>query len=101
YTADPATNVLATAALDGAGGKIKDSSQTYALVRSPVTPLVQGTDYATVGAYESGASFAVGAGVGILDQLPAGAQLIDTVGVVQGGSGNRDRILTLNARGIH
>ena len=79
----------------------RDSSQTYALVRSPITPLVQGTDYDTVGTYESSASFAVGAGVGILDQLPAGAQLIDTVGVVQGGSGNRDRIATLNVPGIH
>jgi hypothetical protein len=101
YTAGAGTNVFATAALDGAGGKIRDSSQTYALVRSPITPLVQGTDYDTVGTYESSASFAVGAGVGILDQLPAGAQLIDTVGVVQGGSGNRDRIATLNVPGIH
>jgi Calx-beta domain len=100
YTAGAGTNVFATAALDGAGGKIKDSSQTYALIKTP-TPLVQGTDYDTVGTYESNASFAVGAGVGILDQLPVGAQLVDTVGVVQGGSGNRDRIAALNVPGIH
>jgi hypothetical protein len=100
YNADAGTNVFATAALDGNGGVIKDSSQTYALIKTP-TPLVQGTDYDTVGTYESSASFAVGSGVGILDQLPAGAQLIDTVGVVQGGSGNRDRIATLNVPGIH
>jgi hypothetical protein len=101
YTKDPATNQMMISALDALGGGIEDSSQTYAIIRSPSVAMVQGTDYDTVGSYESNATFAVGAGVGILDQLPAGAQIIDSVGVVEGGSGDRDRVATLQYPGVH
>ena len=98
------TNQLTTSRLDGPGGRIEDSSQTYALVRSPAGALVEGTDYDAVGAYENATELALGVGVGILDALPAGAQLVDSVGVVEGGSGDRDRVLTtaeLNHPGVH
>ena len=96
---DPATHQLKLAAFDAAGGVMEDSSQTYALIRSPLTPIVQGTDYDTVGAYENGTNQAIGTGVGILDQLPAGANMVDSVGVVEGGGGDRDRVATTAERG--
>jgi hypothetical protein len=64
-----------------------------------MTAIVQGTDYDTVGAYENATATAIGAGVGILDQLPAGAQLIDSVGVVEGGGNDRDRVATTAEQG--
>lgn len=105
YTAAPGTTVVATAALDGAGGVLEDESQTYALIRSSV-PIIQGTDYDTVGEYENGNVDAIGTGVGILDHpifLDGTAQLIDSVGVVEAGS-DRDRVATtpeLGHPGIH
>jgi len=104
YTAAADTNVLATAALDGVGGVLEDASQTYALIYSPNGPMVQGTDYDTVGTYENATNQAIGEGVGILDSLPAGAQVVDSVGVVEGGGGDRDRTLAapeLGNPGIH
>lgn len=101
---DPATNQFMTARLDGAGGALEDSSQTYALFRSPTNPLVEGTDYDTIGSFENATELAIGTGVGILDQLPVGAQMVDSVGVVEGGGGDRDRVLTtqeLNHPGVH
>ncbi|MDA0657448.1 MAG: DNRLRE domain-containing protein [Planctomycetota bacterium] len=102
---DPATNQLQLPAFDVAGGILEDSSQTYALVRSPISPIVQGTDYDTQGAYENnqiGAQLSIGTGVGILDQLPAGAQIVDSVGVVEGGGNDRDRIATVVGHpGVH
>lgn len=113
YTPDADTNVLATAALDGIGGVLEDASQTYALVRSPVA-LVQGFDYDQVGFYENASNQAFGIvtdgggnvidAVGILDQLPVGAQVVDSVGVVEGGGGDRDRTLApaeIGNPGIH
>ena len=85
------TNIENLAALDGAGGVLEDASQTYALVRGN---LVQGTDYDTVGTYENDTNQAIGVGVGLLDGLPAGTQVVDSVGVVEGGGGDRDRVLT-------
>jgi hypothetical protein len=105
YTAAAGTTVVATSALDGAGGVLEDSSQTYALIRSSV-PIVQGTDYDTVGAYENATTTATGTGVGILDHpifLDGTAQMVDSVGVVEGGS-DRDRNATtpeLGHPGIH
>ncbi len=98
------TNVVQLAALDGAGGVLEDNSQTYALIRSPMAAIVQGTDYDTVGTYENGTNQAIGTGVGILDQLPAAADVVDSVGVVEGGGGDRDRTLTtqlLDHPGVH
>lgn len=98
------TNVVPLAALDGAGGVLEDSSQTYALIRSPNAPIVQGTDYDTVGIYEVPTNQAIGQQVYILDQLPAGADMVDSVGVVEGGGGDRDRTLTtqlLDHPGVH
>lgn len=112
---DAQTNQLKTARLDGVGGRIEDSSQTYALIRS-ATPIVEGTDYDTVGAYASDLATAsssndlngVREGVGILDTGPfapgGGAQMVDSVGVVEGGGNDRDRVLTTreaNHPGIH
>ena len=101
YTKDAGTNQMTLAALDGTGGKIEDSSQTYALIRSTTNPMVQGTDYDTVGAYEATPrpELSIGTGVGILDQLPVGAQIVDSVGVVEGGGGDRDRVATTAAAG--
>jgi hypothetical protein len=99
YTKDAATNQLTTALLDGAGGKLEDSSQTYALIRGG-SLLTVGTDYDTVGAYLTSAATAVEnipGEVGKLDQLPSGAQYIDHVGVNEGGGGDRDR--TVNVTG--
>ena len=92
--ADSMSHVVAIPALDGAGGVLEDSSQTYALIRSPNAAIVQGTDYDTVGTYENATNQAIGTGVGILDQLPAGADLVDSVGVVEGGGNDRDRVAT-------
>ncbi len=42
--------------------------------------------------------------MGILDQLPAGAQFIDSVGIVEGGGSDRDRVATtvgLGHPGVH
>jgi len=91
-----------------ANNALEDNSQTYALIRS-TTPIVQGRDYDTVGSYVqpvgNPATIAqtteAGIGVGVLDKLPAGAQIVDIVGVVEGGSGDRDRVATLNAPGVH
>ncbi|HYO25595.1 MAG TPA: DNRLRE domain-containing protein, partial [Lacipirellulaceae bacterium] len=102
--ADPATSIVELPALKVDGGLLEDFSQTYALIRSPGSPLVQGTDYDTVGAYEDATATAIGVGVGILDQLPASAQWIDSVGVVEGGGGDRDRVAappSLGHPGIH
>ena len=74
------------------------------MIYSPTTAITQGTDYDTVGTYESAIAEALGTGVGLLDQLPADAQWIDSVGTVEGGSGDRDRVATppsLGAPGIH
>lgn len=104
YTAAAGTTVVTTSKLDGQGGKLEDSSQTYALIRSLGAPIVEGTDYDVAGAYENGTNQAIGIGVGILDALPAGAQLVDSVGVVEGGGNDRDRALTtqeLDHPGIH
>lgn len=102
---DPATNQLQLSAWDAVGGLLEDSSQTYALLRSPNAPIVQGTDYDTVGAYENnpiGAQLSIGTGVGILDQLPVGAQIVDSVGVVEGGGNDRDRVATVVGHpGVH
>jgi hypothetical protein len=101
--ADPNSNIVELAALSGAGGVLEDASQTYAIVRS-ATPMVQGTDYDTVGTYEDATATATGVGVGILDQLPAGAQWIDSVGIVEGGGGDRDRVAappSIGHPGIH
>ncbi|MEM8677788.1 MAG: Calx-beta domain-containing protein [Planctomycetota bacterium] len=92
------TNIVNTAALDGLGGVLEDASQTYALIRSSAA-ITQGTDYDTVGTYENDTNQAIGTGVGILDQLPAGAEVVDFVGVVEGGGGDRDRVLTPEALG--
>ncbi len=83
---------------------LEDNSQTYALIRSTSAAITQEVDYDTVGAYENSTNQAIGTGVGILDQLPAGAVLVDSVGVVEGGGSDRDRTLTteaLNHPGIH
>jgi hypothetical protein len=96
---DPASNIVELAALMGMGGVLEDTSQTYAVIRSPGGAIMPGTDYDTVGAYESAAATAIGVGVGILDQLPAGAELVDSVGVVRGGGGDRDRVATTAALG--
>ncbi len=96
---DPLTNQMIVAGFDAAGGLLEDFSQTYALIRSPLSPIVQGTDYDTVGAYENATNQAIGNGVGILDQLPAGANLMDSVFVVEGGGGDRDRAATTAALG--
>jgi hypothetical protein len=93
------SNIVELPALMGAGGILEDNSQTYALIRSPLAAIVQGTDYDTIGAYENADATAIGVGVGILDQLPAGAQLIDSVGVVEGGGNDRDRVATTAAQG--
>jgi len=97
--ADPMSNIVELAALAGSGGVLEDASQTYAIIKSPGAAIVPGTDYDTIGAYEDATATAIGAGVGILDQLPAGAQLLDSVGVVEGGGGDRDRVATTAALG--
>jgi hypothetical protein len=102
--ADPMSNIVELSALMGAGGILEDASQTYAIIRSSVTPITQGTDYDTMGTYENATATAIGTGVGILDQLPASAQWIDSVGIVEGGGGDRDRVATpptLGHPGIH
>jgi hypothetical protein len=104
YTAAPGTNRMIVPAMDPVGGVLEDASQTYALIRSPNAPIVQGTDYDTVGAFEDATNQALGVGVSVLDQLPAGAVLADSVGVVEGGGGDRDRTLTvpeIGQPGIH
>ena len=96
------------------GGLLEDSSQTYALIRSPGAAIVQGTDYDIVGAYEDDTNQAFGIvtdnegnvidAVGVLDALPAGAQVVDSVGVVEGGGGDQDRTLAppeLGNPGVH
>jgi hypothetical protein len=112
---DPLTNQLATSRLDGVGGRIEDSSQTFALVKSPV-PIVEGTDYDQVGLYANDSQTStsgddlngVKEGLGILDFGPfapgGGGQLVDSVGVVQGGGNDRDRVMTTreaNHPGVH
>ncbi|MCC7474332.1 MAG: DNRLRE domain-containing protein, partial [Pirellulales bacterium] len=102
--ADTASNIVELNALMAAGGKLEDSSQTYALIYSPTTAIAQDTDYDTVGFFEDTIAEALGTGVGLLDQLPADAQWIDSVGTVEGGSGDRDRVATppsLGHPGIH
>ena len=92
--ADPATTIVETSALAGAGGVLEDSSQTYLLFAVPTSRSCKGFDYDQVGVYENGTNQAIGTGVGILDQLPAGASVVDSVGVVEGGGGDRDRVST-------
>jgi hypothetical protein len=96
---DPQTAQMIVADLDRNGGLLEDASQTYALIRSPQSPIVQGVDYDTEGAYENATNQAIGLGVGILDQLPAGAELVDSVFVVEGGGGDRDRAAITADRG--
>lgn len=104
YTKDAATNRMITTELDGAGGKLEDSSQTFALIRGG-SLLVKGTDYDTIGAYLTSAGTAVEnipGEIGKLDALPAGAQLVDSVAVNEGGSGDRDRAVNVTgAPGVH
>lgn len=108
--ADPQTTIVEIPALMGAGGVLEDASQTYALFRSPTNPIVQGTDYDQDGVYEDQTNQAIGGTLlnpnfaalgeaprfgdllGDLDRLPEGAELVDSVGVVEGGGGDRDRI---------
>ena len=104
--ADQDSNIVELSSLMVAGGLLEDSSQTYALIYSPTTAIAQGTDYDTVGTHEvtSPVETSIGVGVGLLDQLPADAQWIDSVGTLEGGSGDRDRVATppsLGAPGIH
>ncbi|HEY6565424.1 MAG TPA: Calx-beta domain-containing protein, partial [Pirellulaceae bacterium] len=102
--ASPGTNIVHRTELDGSGGTLEDLSQSYALIRSPSHPIVQGTDYDTVGTYENTSAVAIGTGVGVLDQLPAGADIVDSVGVVEGGGNDRDRVATpqfIGNPGVH
>jgi hypothetical protein len=108
YTPAAGTNQFATSALDGAGGRLGDSSQTYALIKSPTTVFTVGTDYDTIGAYDSDStSIDVGAGVGILDRVSAGgnfpndADIVDSVGVNEGGGNDKDRVVSFAAPGVH
>jgi hypothetical protein len=108
YTPDAGTNQFATSDLDGAGGRLGDSSQTYALIKSPTTAFTVGTGYDTIGTYDSDStSIDVGAGVGILDRVSAGgnfpndADIVDSVGVNEGGGNDKDRVLTFAAPGVH
>ncbi|MEO1498813.1 MAG: Calx-beta domain-containing protein [Planctomycetota bacterium] len=107
YTAAAGTSVVVATQLDGPGGGIEDASQTYALIYSPNAPIVQGTDYDVIGAYVSDSRRALDSPLGelgVLDALPAGAQVLDSVGVVEGGGSDRDRTLTppeLGNPGIH
>ncbi len=102
--ADQTSNIVELTSLMVPGGVLEDNSQTYALIYSPGGAIAQGTDYDIVGAYENGTETALGTGVGILDQLPVGAQWIDSVGIVEGGGGDRDRVATpssLGHPGVH
>ena len=99
------SNIVELAALMGAGGMLEDCSQTYALILSPTTAITQGTDYDTVGTYErrdrGSASEPASA---FSTNCPPDAQWIDSVGIVEGGSGDRDRVATppsLGHPGIH
>ncbi|WP_168205366.1 Calx-beta domain-containing protein [Bythopirellula goksoeyrii] len=95
YTSHPDTNEMIVTALDAVAGGLEDDSQTYALVRSSV-PIVQGTDYDTVGEYVNATRESVDSplgSVGVLDVGPFAdgtAQMVDSVSVFNGGS-DRDR----------
>jgi hypothetical protein len=106
YTKDPGTNQAAILPADA----LEDNSQTYALIRTlATTTMVQGFDYDTVGKFNLVVgnpatieqTTEAGVGVGVLDKLPVDAQIVDAVGVVEGGSGDRDRVATLSAPGVH
>jgi len=100
--ADADTTIVNTSLLDGEGGVLEDFSQTYALFRGG--SFSAGTDYDTEGTYEDETNQAVGVGVGVLDQLPAGTSMVDSVGTVEGGGSDRDRTLTtpdLGHPGVH
>ena len=110
--ADPNSIIVELPELNVAGGVFEDESQTYAIIRSPGGAIVQGTDYDTDGDYNTyppgvpptSVQNAIGVGVGILDQLPAGAEFVDSVGVVEGGGNDRDRVATtasLGHPGVH
>ena len=108
YTADPDSNTMDIAAFDAVGGGIEDDSQTYALVRSSV-PIVQGTDYDTIGEYVNTTRESVDSplgSVGVLDAAPfstGDAEFVDSVFVQNGGS-DRDRAAVtglINLPGVH
>ena len=71
--ADPMSNIVELAALMGAGGMLEDFSQTYALIRSPTPPLCKAPITTRSARMRTRPQNAIGVGVGILDQLPAGA----------------------------
>ena len=108
YTKDALSNEMIVPALDAVAGGLEDDSQTYALVRSSV-PIVQGTDYDTVGEYDNitkeSSDTPLGS-IGVLDVGPFAngtAQFVDSVSVFNGGS-DRDRpIVTpeIGLPGVH
>lgn len=108
YTADADTNELIVAALDAAAGGLEDDSQTYALVYSPDAPIVQGTDYDTVGEYDNSTRESTDSPLGSIGVLDVGpfdrssggtAQFVDSVAVFNGGS-DRDRALVTEEIGL-
>ncbi|MFM1904148.1 MAG: hypothetical protein RLZZ440_2048, partial [Planctomycetota bacterium] len=86
---------------------LEDASQTYSLWFSPNGNFVAGEDYDRdrylLQSSQSGFQAEPGAGVGALDAelLPLGAQLIDSVGIVEGGGNDRDRAVGLANPGVH
>lgn len=102
YAPDAGTAVAATAL-----PTLEDSSQTYSLWFSPGGNFVVGEDYDRdrylIQSSVSGFQAEPGPGVGALDTalLPSGAQLIDSVGVVEGGGNDRDRVVGLTNPGVH
>ena len=102
YSAEAGTTVAPTAL-----PALENSSQTYALWYSPGGNFVQGEDYDRdrflIQSSVSGFQTEVRSGVGVLDTglLPAGAQLIDSVGTVEGGGNDRDRVVGLANPGVH
>ncbi len=104
YTSAPGTNELIVPALDAVAGGLEDDSQTYALIRSSV-PIVQGTDYDTIGEYVEAAKESVDSplgSVGVLDVGPfvdGTAQMVDSVSVFNGGS-DRDRPIVTTEIGL-
>lgn len=86
---------------------LEDSSQTYSLWFSQNGNFVVGEDYDRdrylLQSSQSGFQTEPGVGVGALDPelLPLGAQLIDSVGIVEGGGNDRDRAVGLTNPGVH
>ena len=102
YTPDAGTAVASTPL-----PTLEDSSQTYSVWYSPSANFVVGEDYDRdrylIQSSVSGFQAELGMGVGALDAalLPTGAQLIDSVGVVEGGGNDRDRAVGLTNPGVH